>query len=219
MSIYSRGDFYPPISIDELSEDNLSCLASSLSWEQRIEVKKIHPEFQPREFLIGRVALSSENVVARIMQQRLLAETEGVIGTRKDLMEAILQHTSETGPAHPLFSGRGGNMPLRGEPMRIPDDERLWGTSPWLFRETLAVRMNNPFNYIKYRHQNFDASEYEGEPFVPLIAVFDQDLLVETEGNIIDETSWKMKHGSPLGAVASTYYFNPNHFTLDKYRD
>jgi len=217
MFLYSRDGNQPPISITDLNKESFIDFDSNVSWEQRLEAKKAHPDFHPREFLIGRVALNTDNLLAKILQQRQLAEPEGIAGTRKSLMNSMLQHTSEVGPQLPLFSGRGGNRPLDGEPMRVSNDGRLWGTSPALFRETLGTTMNNPFHYIRHKSRRFDASEHGGEPFVPVIAVFDQELLTEAEGNAVDKTSWRIRHGSPLGAVASMYYFSPEHFTLDRY--
>ena len=198
------------ITINPLDEGRYERFNLATSWEARQDSLKAHPDFRPRELVIGRVATKSTEPLQSLKDGRELLVPDSILERRLDLFRAISQHCRQSGPKTLLFAGRTGNRTLHGTPRNLPNNGVVLATPLAEEQHVISHSMNNPFNYMYYRSRHFRGTE----PFVPALAVFDGSRLQSANGNGHDKTSWKSKTGNPLGALAALYYFSPNDFAF-----
>lgn len=208
------------ISVESLNAANFAKFKLPVTWGERQFLLDANPGYLPREYLIGRIAVNLTNVDADtstslmdvLIQQSELSGSVNILSIRGKLLDAILGHNTKFGVEKPIYSGRSGNDPIRGVPLRIAKNGVVWGVTQDRWRESLGNSFNNPFNYIYKRFKKRD--EAEGKVFVPTIAVFDMNKLSPCKGNRFDNTSFQAGEGlkSPIEALASLYYFDPDRF-------
>lgn len=211
------------ISVESLNAANFAKFKLPVTWGERQFLLDANPGYLPREYLIGRIAVNlttvdadtSTSLMNVLIQQSELSGSENILSIRRRLLYAILGHNTTFGVENPIYSGRSGNDPIRGVPLRIAKNGVVWGVTQDLWRESISDSFNNPFNYIYKRFINCD--EAERKVFVPTIAVFDMDKLSPCEGNRFDNTSFQAGEGlkSPIEALASLYYFDPDSFAFE----